>query len=72
MSCYMRNLGELFREAGITMNAEVRKAGDVQIRAFLKMPDADCEKVWSVVKPMLNDPKKRAKLVEHIKSTLGA
>ncbi len=72
MSCYLRHLGGVFREAGVAVTRANRKAVDAQIRALVNLPDVDCPVVWRAVKPMLGDPTARARLVEHLRTQMGS
>lgn len=67
MSCYFRHLDELFREAGVEVNKDNKRAVDAAIHRIVSVPYKDCLKTWRAVKEWLADEKLRHKLVKELK-----
>ena len=73
MSCYFRQMEEIFRDAGIEVTKENKKDID---RAIHKIVDTDyknCPDAWKKVKEIIrgNDEKKKAEFVRRIKEEIG-
>ena len=73
MSCYFRQMEEIFRDAGIEVTKENKKDID---RAIHKIVDTDyknCPDAWKKVKEIIrgNDEKKKAEFVRRIKEETG-
>ena len=66
MSCYIRQLGDVFEALGIENNKDTRKAMDKSIRRILKT-DKPCPEVWKRLKTILVDEKKKKDLVGKLK-----
>lgn len=67
MSCYFRHLDELFREAGIELTKENKKAVDAKIHEIVGVAYKDCPKTWRLVKERLADSSLRDELVIKLK-----
>lgn len=63
MSCYFRQLDDLFEEAGIEVNKKNREVVDELIHHIVDMPYKDCPKTWQKVKEWLADNKLRDEMV---------
>jgi hypothetical protein len=70
MSCYFRQLGDLFDEAGIQVTQANRKALRACIAATVGLPDGKCPEVWRRVKEWRDDPTKRKQLLRALQASL--
>ena len=60
MSCYVRHLDDLLRDAGIEPTKPNRKQVDLILRQITG--ERQCNHVWFRVKPLLADPRGREEL----------
>jgi hypothetical protein len=73
MSCYFRHMADVLVEAGIDLE-EVKKDKarkkelDEKIHALVGVEYKKCSPTWKQVKEMMADGKKRARLVEALRS----
>jgi ribosome maturation factor RimP len=73
MSCYFRHMADVLAEAGIDLeevkaDKAKKKELDEKIHKLVGVEYKDCSPVWKELKEMLDDDKKRAKLVKVLKS----
>jgi hypothetical protein len=66
MSCYIRQLSDVFEVLGVENNKDNRKMMDKSIRKFLKT-DKPCPEVWKQLKTILTDEKKKKELLGKLK-----
>jgi predicted AAA+ superfamily ATPase len=66
MSCYIRQLSDVFEALGVESNKDNRKMMDKFIRKLLKT-DKPCPEVWKQLKTILADEKKKKELVGKLK-----
>lgn len=66
MSCYIRQLGDVFEALGIENHKDNRRRMDKSIRKILKT-DKPCPEVWKKLKTILADEKKKKDLVGKLK-----
>jgi len=71
MSCYIRHLGDILDELGLTNNKETRKMLDKEIREILKKEEARCPEVWRDVKERIHDLEQKKKLVSELKKRVS-
>jgi hypothetical protein len=72
MSCYLRNLEELFKEVGLDFSKENKKTMDGLIKKVLRMSKSNCPDVWGKLKTILADEEKKKSLVEKLKKEVAA
>jgi hypothetical protein len=66
MSCYIRQLSDVFEVLGVENDKDNRKMMDKSIRKLLKT-DKPCPEVWKQLKTVLADEKKKKELVGKLK-----
>ena len=70
MSCYFRQLKDIFDEAGIEINTSNRKQVDLTIRKILGTDH--CPDTWKRLKQeILTDERKRQDFIAKLKSAAG-
>jgi hypothetical protein len=70
VSCYFRQMGVVFREAGLEVTPGNKKEVDRAIHALVGVPYKDCPATWRKVKEMIADDAGREELVRAL-SKLG-
>ena len=68
MSCYLRHIEDILKEAGIKLTKENRKAVDEKIHEIVKVKYKYCPKAWKVVKERIL--KDRKEFVETLKGSV--
>ena len=69
MSCYFRNMKDIFEEAGISVNHANKKQIDRAIHQIVSVSYKDCPTTWKAIKQsFLSDEKKRHELIQKIQS----
>jgi len=73
MSCYFRQLKDVFDAAGVTVTKENRKAVDAAIHGLLGLTEKHCPTAWSAFKEQVGtDPKARAAFAKKLARRLKA
>lgn len=73
MSCYFRQMDEIFAEAGITLTKENRQVVDRIIHMLVAVDYKDCSDTWVKVKEKINSsPEERAHFVQGLKKAYSA
>ncbi|OPY32410.1 MAG: hypothetical protein A4E32_00991 [Methanomassiliicoccales archaeon PtaU1.Bin124] len=68
MSCYLRHMDDLLKEAGIELTKENRKAVDEAVHRIVEVEYKHCPDAWKAVKlEMQND---RAGFIEKLRKEL--
>lgn len=71
MSCYFRNLKDVFAEAGIEVNAGNKKQLDRVIHQIAAVDYKDCPNTWRKVKQdIMSDPQKRQEFIDKLKKAM--
>jgi hypothetical protein len=70
VSCYVRHLDDLLREAGIEPTKPNRKQADLILRQITG--ERQCNHVWFRIKPLLADPSDRQELANKLRDGWGA
>jgi len=72
MSCYFRNLRDIFNEAGIQVTASNKRQIDKAIHDIVEVTYKDCPTTWKKLKQeVIGDELKRRDFVERIQKAVG-
>ena len=72
MSCYFRQLKDIFNEAGIEVTASNKKRLDQAIHQIVGSNYKDCPGTWRKLKQqIINDEQKRQEFIEQLKIGIG-
>ena len=72
MSCYLRHMKDVLREAGVEVTAANKKQVDQALHQMVGVNYKDCPAAWKSLKQqMLADEGKRRELVEKLRASVG-
>jgi hypothetical protein len=71
VSCYFRQLKDIFAEAGVDVNSSNRKKIDQTIQHIVGTDGKHCPETWAKVKEQIHgDEKKRQEFIAKLKTAL--
>lgn len=71
MSCYFRQLKDIFAEAGVEVNSSNRKKIDQTIQHIVGADGKHCPEIWAKVKEQIRgDEKKRQEFISKLKTAV--
>ncbi|MBI5194493.1 MAG: hypothetical protein HZA08_13795 [Nitrospirae bacterium] len=72
MSCYFRNLKDIFEELGINVTKENKKAVDQAIHSLVSVTYKNCSPTWKEVKARIREnPEERTAFMKNLKDIIS-
>ena len=68
MSCYLRHMSEVLKEAGIEVTKENREDIDRALHSFAGVEYKNCSSTWKELKQRLQNEEGRKNLVQQLKA----